>query len=376
MTKGSKTCETGSTDTYNRAAARGGRRKVSTLLVFAVLCLPLTACDDTGQETREGNASGAPAAKEPSRGEGTVSGETTTKRAPTEEAATGEGAATRTFSLPGGRVFPEGVAYDPASGDFFVGNTQSGAVYRGNVRGDSREMEVFLNGSEDGRSGVTGMKVDERGRLWIAGRTTGRAFVYDAGSGDLIRVFETPRDAETLINDVVVTEDAAYFTDSFRSTLFRVPLTSGGIGEIEPWLDFRGTPVRYRGGFNLNGIAATADGRYLITVQFNTGKLYRIDTETEEVTEVDLRGEKLGTGDGLLLDGLTLYVVSESPAEIVPVKLAEDFTSGQVGEASSDPTLRFPTTIARYDDRLLVVNSQLNTGSPQLPFTVSSVPIP
>ncbi len=376
MTEGNKTYETGSTDRCNHAAARGARRHVSTLLVFAILCLPLTACGDTGQEAREGNTSRAPVAKKPSPGEGTVSGKTTTKEAPTEEAATGEESANRTFALPGGRVFPEGVAYDPASGDFFVGSTQDGAVYKGNVRGDSREMEVFLERGEDGRSSVTGMKVDERGRLWIAGRTTGRAFVYDAGSGDLIQAFETPRTAETLINDVTVTEDAAYFTDSFRPVLFRVPLTSGGLGEVEPWLDFRGTPIRYRGGFNLNGIAATEDGRFLITVQFNTGRLYRIDSETREITEIDLGGETLRTGDGLLLDGRTLYVVREVPGEVVPVRLSEDFASGTAGEAFSDPSFRFPTTIARYDDRLLVVNSQLNTGSPQLPFTVSSIPIP
>ncbi|MBA3389467.1 MAG: SMP-30/gluconolactonase/LRE family protein [Rubrobacter sp.] len=292
------------------------------------------------------------------------------------KAASGETAAARTFSLPGGAVFPEGVAYDPATGDFFVGSTRSGAVYRGNVRVGSGEMEVFLEGGADGRGGVTGMKVDREGRLWISGRDSGRAYVYDAGSGELIKVLETPRIASTLINDVTVTEDAAYFTDSFRTTLFRVPLTPGGVGEMEPWLDFGETPISYREGFNLNGITATEDGRFLITVQFNTGRLYRIDTETREITEIDLGGETLKTGDGLLLDGRTLYVVRESPGEIVPVRLSEDFASGTAGEAFSDPSFRFPTTIAGYEDRLLVVNSQLNTTRPKLPFTVSSVPIP
>ncbi len=145
---------------------------------------------------------------------------------------------------------------------------------------------------------------------------------------------------------------------------------------MEPWFDFRETPISYREGFNLNGITATEDGRFLITVQFNTGRLYRIDTETREITEIDLGGETLKTGDGLLLDGRTLYVVRESPGEIVPVRLSEDFASGTAGEAFSDPSFRFPTTIAGYEDRLLVVNSQLNTTRPKLPFTVSSVPIP
>ena len=352
-------------------AARGVRRGVRLLLVFGALCLSLTACSGADQETREGNASGAPASNK-----GTASGGTATRKVPTEEAAAGDDSATRTFALPGRRAFPEGVAYDPATGDFFVGSTQSGAVYRGNVRDGSGETEVFLEGGADGRRGVTGMKVDGQGRLWISGRDSGRAFVYDAGSGELIKVLDTPPAASTLINDVTVTRDAAYFTDSFRPTLFRVPLTPGGVGDIEPWLDFGRTPVRYRGGFNLNGIAATEDGRYLITVQFNTGELYRIDTKTREVTGVDLGGETLKTGDGLLLEDRTLYVVREVPGEIVPVDLSEDFASGRVGEGFSDPSLRFPTTIAGYGDRLLVVNSQLNTGSPKLPFTVSDVPIP
>jgi len=341
------------------------------LLVFAALCLSLTACSGADQETREGNASGTPVS-----GEGTASGETTTKQPRTEEAATVKGSANRTFELPGERAFPEGVAYDPSSEDFFVGSSESGTIYRSNIGEGPKEAEVFLEGRTDGRNVVYGMKVDEQGRLFVAGGGTGRAFVYDTGSGALIKAFDTAPTGETLMNDVTVTQDAAYFTDSFRPTLFRVPLSPGGVGDIEPWLDFGETPVQYRGGFNLNGIAATADGRYLITVQFNTGKLYRIDTETEEITEVDLGGKKLGTGDGLLLEGRTLYVVRESPAQIVPVALSEDLAIGQVGEAFSDPSLRFPTTIARYEDRLLVVNSQLNTGNPKLPFTVTDVPIP
>ena len=375
MTEGKEFSETSSTDMSNRPdAIRGTQRRVRPLLVLTLLCLSLTACDGSGQET--GNASGAPASKEPAPGERAASRGTTTKQPRAEAVATGGESANRTIELPGNRVFPEGVAYDPATGDFFVGSTQSGAVYRGNVRDGSGETEVFLEGGADGRGGVTGMKVDGEGGLWISGRDSGRAFVYDTGSGELIKAFDTPRAASTLINDVTVTQDAAYFTDSFRPTLFRVPLTPGGIGEIEPWLDFGGTAVRYRGGFNLNGIAATEDGRYLITVQFNTGELYRIDTQTKEVTGVDLGGKTLDAGDGLLLEGRTLYVVREVPGEIVPVELSEDFASGRVGEGFSDPSLRFPTTAAGYDGRLLVVNSQLNTGSPELPFTVSDVPIP
>lgn len=53
------------------------------------------------------------------------------------------------------------------------------------------------------------MKVDAQGRLFIAGRSTGQAFVYNTSSGDLITTLTTPNVPSTLINDVTVTDDAA-----------------------------------------------------------------------------------------------------------------------------------------------------------------------
>lgn len=281
-----------------------------------------------------------------------------------------------TYTIPGDAVFPEGVAYDAATGDFYVGSTRDGAVYRGNVRNNGGELDLFLEPNSNERQGITGMKVDTQGRLFIAGRRTGQAFVYDTSSGDLVATLTTPNASNTLINDVTLTEDAAYFTDSFRPTLFRVPLTSNSVGEMEAWLELNDTSITYQNGFNLNGIAATADGRYLLTVQFNTGELYRIDTQTKEVTQVVLGGERLTTGDGLVLEGRALYAVREKPAEIVVVNLSENLLAGEVRERITDPSLDFPTTLALTGERLLVVNSQLDTASPTLPFTVSSLPLP
>ena len=280
------------------------------------------------------------------------------------------------YTMPGNDVFPEGVALDAETGDFYVGSTRDGAVYRGNVQNDGGALDLFLGPDPNEREGVTGMKVDAQGRLFIAGRRTGEAFVYETSSGDLIATLETPNAPNTLINDVTLTENAAYFTDSFRPVLFRASLTSDSVGEMEAWLELDATSITYQNGFNLNGITATEDERYLLTVQFNTGELYRIDTETKEVAQVDLGGERLTTGDGLELDGQTLYAVRENPAEIVVIDLSEDFSTGEVRERITDPSLDFPTTLALTDERMLVVNSQLDTNAPALPFTVSSLPLP
>ena len=40
-----------------------------------------------------------------------------------------QGTETESFALPGEAVYPEGVAYDPSTGGFFIGSTRDGAVY-------------------------------------------------------------------------------------------------------------------------------------------------------------------------------------------------------------------------------------------------------
>lgn len=310
-------------------------------------------------------------------------GASETGEAPEETSAMMAGGA-KVYTIPGEEVVPEGVAYSGETDDLIVGSTTDGTVYRGNVGGGSTETEVFLEPGQDGRSTAIGMKVDQENQLYIAGGDTGMAWVYYARSGDLVRAYETPETEMTFINDVAIATDGdAYFTDSMRPTLFRIPAGSTE-PEMEPWLDFDGTPVEYTDGFNLNGIAATEDGRYLITVQSGTGQLFRIDTESREVVEIDLGGDTVTNGDGILLEGQTLYVVRNQQGRVVPVEMDESFATREVGEGFSDPSFRYPTTIAGYGDnpesstRLLVVNAQFDErgGDPEIPFTVSDIEIP
>ena len=286
----------------------------------------------------------------------------------------------QTFPLPGDEVYPEGVAYDPATGDFFVGSTGNGAVFRGNVGEPGTEAETLLEPGADGRSMAIGIKVDARGTLFVAGGETGRMFVYDTATGDLLDRFENGADT-TFVNDVALTPDgSAFFTDSMNPELYRVfPDGSGGY-EAESYLSFEGTPAEYVEGFNLNGIAATPDGRYLIVVNSTSGRLFRIDTGTKEVVQIETGGADLTNGDGILLLGRTLYVVRNQDEVIVPVELSPDYASGTAGEGFTNDSLMYPTTIAARDGRLLAVNSQFDARDegrpPELPFTVSDIPIP
>jgi sugar lactone lactonase YvrE len=296
------------------------------------------------------------------------------------------------YLLPQEARYPEGIAAENKSGTFYVSSVADGSIYRGNVRDE--EAELFLPGGEDGRTQAVGLALDD-GRLYVVGGMTGKVFVYDTSSKKLIRSFEAQGDdTPGFLNDVTVNPHSgdAYITDSFVPILWRVPAEAvkedpSTPGELEPWLDL-GPPapnqdplIPYTTGFNLNGIVATPNGRYLLTVQSNTGNLYRIDTQTKQVSLVDLGTETLSNGDGLVLSGHTLYVV-HSQEIITEVSLNGQFTSGRVKGSTSEPSLDFPTTGALVRGRLLVVNSQFDEGGPaggtdpEIPFTVSSIRAP
>lgn len=307
---------------------------------------------------------------EESAGGGTGSEETTSVGGTTQ--ASGE---TWTYSLAGDQVYPEGVVYQQSSGDFFVSSTSNGEIFRGSVREGGGEAEVFLEGGQDDRTSAIGLALNGEGRLFAAGGDTGRMFVYDTESGDLVDSFQNDRES-TFINDVTaVPSGEAYFTDSSSPVLYRLAASGDGY-EFEEWLDLTGTPIEYVEGFNLNGIVSTDDGRYLIVTHSTTGQLFRIDTESKDVTEIGLGGGEVA-GDGMVLDGPSLYAVTGN--EITRVDMSDDYTSGEIQGSFSDPSPKSPTTIAKYDERLLVVNSQFGareSGDPELPFTVSDIPVP
>ena len=288
------------------------------------------------------------------------------------------------YVLPGTQVFPEGVAYDPVDRSFYVGSTTDGAIYRGSLLDDT--ARVILPGGRDGRTSAVGLKIDAAGRLYVAGGATGSVFIYNVRQNafPVAQAVITRGSAAgpTFINDIAIAPDgAAYVTDSQDPVIYRIARnTTGGLPEVlERWLPLAGTPITYTTGFNLNGIAASADGQYLLVVQSNTGRLYRVTIADRSIRQVELGGASLSNGDGILLEGRTLFVVRNALGQIARVDLNADLTAGTVAGTITDPSFAYPTTIARADDRLLVVNSQFDKRgpglTPVLPFTVSGVPV-
>lgn len=273
-----------------------------------------------------------------------------------------------TLLLPDG-FQPEGIAIAP-DGDFYVGSIPTGAIYKGSVIDG---LGSILVDGVGGRSAI-GLAL-RKGKLFVAGGSTGQAYVYDASNGAEIAVLQLTN-APAFVNDVIVTRDAAWFTDSFNPVLYRVAVGRSGPTGAVATLPLTGD-IQYQAGFNANGIEATSDGRTLIIVQSNTGKLFRVDARTGVAREIDLGGTSVANGDGILRFGPLLYVVRNRDNLLVTIRLANRLASGRVVAETNDPRFDVPTTVARFGPLLYLVNARFGTPpAPETTYTVERIFVP
>jgi sugar lactone lactonase YvrE len=255
---------------------------------------------------------------------------------------------------------PEGIEVGKGT-TFYVGSLASGAIWRGNLR--TGHGAVFIRGTVGRRA--AGIEFAKRKqRLFVAGAATGDAYVFNARNGRLRRAFALGT-APTFINDVVVTRHAAYFTDSSKPMLYKIPIGKrGGLGRPRT-VRLSGDYAHVAGAFNLNGIDATRNGKTLIAVQTVNGRLYRINPATGVARTIRLaNGESVVNGDGILLNRRTLYVVQNQNSAVAVVRLSPKLRSGKVRRRLTNPALNVPTTIDDFRRRLYAVNARFGIDDP------------
>lgn len=263
---------------------------------------------------------------------------------------------------------PEGTA---AKGDIiYVGSIPTGAVYRADT---ATGQGSVLVPAADGRAAI-GLKIDGRDRLIVCGGPTGKAFVYDATTGKDLASYTLSETTQTFINDVALSDDAAWFTDSRKAVVYRLSLPSDGtLGgqEAVTTIKLTGDFKFQAGAFNLNGIAWAGDR--MIAVQSGAGLLFYIDPTTGVTRKIQLGGESVPNGDGLLLDGQTLFVVQNRMNQVAVIDLAADpkIPNGTVRTRITNPAFDVPTTLAAVGSSLYAVNARFDTTpTPSTPYTV------
>ena len=204
-----------------------------------------------------------------------------------------------------------------------------------------------------------GLKVDRRGLLYVAGGTAGTGRVISVRTGKIVANLPLTTDRPTFVNDVVLTDRAAWFTDSQQAQLYRLSRRSRTVTTVP----LTGEWQQVEDATNANGIARTPDGRGLLVINSTTGILFRVNPRGE-ATQVDLGGADLAAGDGLLLRGRTLYVVRNRLNQVAVIKLNRHGTAGTQVDTLRSPGFDVPTTVAAYKGSLYLPNARFGIASP------------
>jgi sugar lactone lactonase YvrE len=262
-----------------------------------------------------------------------------------------------TIALPAGSS-PEDVALGKGT-TFYTSSLTGQGIFAGDLR--TGRGSVLVPGQPGHPS--TGLFVDDRNRLWVAGGPAADLRVYDASTGAALASY-TLTGPGGFVSDIVVTNDAAYVTDSFQPQMYTVPLGHGG--SLPDPSAVRTTPLTgdivFSGGpntFNANGIAFLHNK--LVIGQTNTGKLFTVDPATGVTSAIDLGGDTVVGADGLVLRGRTLYIAQNFPQLIAVVRLDSDMTTGRVERRIADPRFDIPSSVIVSGDAVFALNARFST---------------
>jgi hypothetical protein len=263
------------------------------------------------------------------------------------------------------QLVPENIAYDPKSGDFFVGSMYKAKIVR--IAPDGKATD-FIPSRRDGLLSVLGMKVDSsRRELWaVAGNFgetppmqfedpssagKGSLFRFNADTGALIRKYSPP--SPTLFNDLVLTPAGEVYVTAGLQGIFRI--RAGGEG-IEPF-------IAPPGSF-FNGIAITPDGKTLFAASHFEGVM-KIDVATKKYSLLDLPADvALGGIDGLYFHEGSLIAIQNGTDPIRVIRAWLDPRMSRVTRLAvleqEHPESDIPLTgVIVGDDLYYVARSQL-----------------
>jgi hypothetical protein len=263
---------------------------------------------------------------------------------------------------------PEGI--ESWGRSLYAGSLVDGAIWKADAKtGKGRILVPGVAGKV-----AVGLHLDRWGRLWVAGGPTHTISVYNVRSGRLLRTYSFPTTG--FLNDLDITHNAVYATDSVNQQLAVVPLRRWG--KLPPSSAGRILPltgdIHYTTGFNANGIAARAG--YLVLVQSNTGQLFRVNPRTGVAKLIDTGGYSVSFGDGLEFNGQTLYVVRNQLNLVAVLRVSKGLLRARlIGEITS-PGLSVPTTATVTLGKLWVVNARFGTPpTPTTEYWISRLPL-
>lgn len=263
-------------------------------------------------------------------------------------------------------LYPEGLAWDPSAQHFLVGSLRNRTVA---AVSDAGVVDtLFSDPSLPVNVTVLGLAVDSvNHRLLAVIRAMdplphfNALAAYDLRSRKRLFLSLLPSDEGTAgtrqgANDVAVDfRGNAYVTNSIGNYIWKVNI-AGEASIFSRSRAFTAHPVDHDSPFSycgLNGIAYVSKG-YLLVVQSNTGKMFKVDEDNGTARQV-LLNEDLTLADGIAIrgDGVVL-VVSQNKLRFL--KSSDSWGEGVVFDKVDLDVERFPTSVAvGAEDRVYVL---------------------
>lgn len=258
------------------------------------------------------------------------------------------------FTLDEKDLIPEGITWDPATGQFFVSSINKEKIVSVSEKGQASD---FIKKGRDSIMETLGMKVDESARrLWVVSNkkideiSYSAVHVFNIDTRELLRKIIVRTETSQLFNDLALSRKGdAYITDSYASRIYKV---GSGLEDIEL---FAGPDslLKY-----VNGITVSPDDR-LIYAAAGTG-IAVIDIETGIIMPI---GDPTGAGssgiDGIVwYKGSLLGVInakdSESEMFVARYKLSRDMKEieEKIILDKGNPLFNLPTTCVIAGDEL------------------------
>ena len=260
-----------------------------------------------------------------------------------------------TIALPLG-FHPEGITGGYAR-YAYVGSLYDGAIYQVDLKTGQGEV---LHAGKEGEISV-GLAYDARTNyVYAAGGPTRKIRVFDGADGQLKATFFVPEAG--FINDGIITRDAAYFTDSFMSVIYKIPLSkTGRLSQQVQIIPMFGDYDFVDGGINWNGIESFDKGKTLVLVNYETGELVRVNTQSGQTEVIRIKNGDLMLGDGLLRVENKLYVTRGSN-QIDELLIDHRSHSAEILRSFVNTRFRTPSTSAYFKGVLYTVNGRFDVA--------------
>jgi sugar lactone lactonase YvrE len=261
------------------------------------------------------------------------------------------------FTVPEHDLFPENIAWDAQTGDFFLGSMSSSRIIR--IKADGSRSE-FLASTDSGLLSSIGMKADAKRRhLWVcSGRfsllpdfssrpaETG-VLLFHLDSGRLIRKWTMAQESPYhIFNDLVLDDEGnAYATTTMIGTLYRLSPEKAKMERVH----------QLQEGQHNNGITIGPQGKYLFIAVDRT--ISRLELASGKLVELPVPDNGAVGTDGLYYYNGSLISIKPRYRAITRIYLEQDLLTVKGVETlvSDHPQLAYPTTGVLAGDRLVYV---------------------